>query len=497
MSEKTAILAIDQGTTSSRAIVFSLTGEIVALAQREITQIYPKPGWVEHDPEEIWDSVCAVISEALGAAREDGWNVVAAGITNQRETSIVWERSSGLAIHNAIVWQDRRTANVCAALAADGHEEMISARTGLVLDPYFSASKVSWILDEVPGARGQAEAGELAFGTVESFLLFRLSGGAVHYSDATNASRTSLFDIHRGSWDEELLALFRVPAAVLPSVCPNAGKFALIAPDLPGAGLPITGMAGDQQAAAIGQACFAPGQMKCTFGTGAFLLANTGNKAVRSQHRLLTTIAWQLEGVRSFALEGSILSAGSTIQWLRDGLGLVSDAAESEAMAKGLEDNGGVYMVPAFAGLGAPWWDAEARGAIVGLTRGCGAAHITRAGLEAVAYQCHDLMRAMAADGVAPKLFKVDGGMSGNAWLMQFLADIVAVPVARPQITETTAFGVAVLAGIGAGHYSSLADVAELWREDAKFSPAMAEGLREDLLEGWREALERVRSNTN
>ena len=493
MSDKRAILAIDQGTTSSRAIVFSLEGEPVALAQREFAQIYPQPGWVEHDPEEIWESTCAVMAEALDAARENGWQVLTAGITNQRETTIIWDRVTGMPIYNAIVWQDRRTAARCAALAAQGYEEMISARTGLLLDPYFSASKISWILDEIPGARARAEAGELAFGTVESFLLWRLSGG-VHLSDATNASRTSLYDIHSGKWDEELLALFEVPAALLPAVCPNAGKFALIAQGLPGGGLPITGMAGDQQAAAIGQACYRPGEMKITFGTGAFMLANTGDKAVQSGHRLLTTIAWEIEGVRSYAMEGSILSAGSTLQWLRDGLGIIENAGGSEDMAKSITDTGGVYMVPAFAGLGAPWWDAEARGAIVGLTRGTGPAQIARAGLEAVAYQCADLLAAMKADGIVPKRLKVDGGMTKNAWLMQFLADMVALPVLRPQMTETTALGAAMLAGIGAGIFESLMDVDARWHEDASFMPAIDAAERQAKLAGWNEALGRVKT---
>ncbi len=493
MSDKRAILAIDQGTTSSRAIVFSLEGEPVALAQREFAQIYPQPGWVEHDPEEIWESTCAVMAEALDAARENGWQVLTTGITNQRETTIIWDRVTGMPIYNAIVWQDRRTAARCAALAAQGHEEMISARTGLLLDPYFSASKIAWILDEIPGARARAEAGELAFGTVESFLLWRLSGG-VHLSDATNASRTSLYDINNGKWDEELLALFEVPAALLPTVCPNAGKFALIAQGLPGGGLPITGMAGDQQAAAIGQACYRPGEMKITFGTGAFMLANTGDTAVQSKHRLLTTIAWEIEGVRSYAMEGSILSAGSTLQWMRDGLGIIENAGDSEEMAKSIADTGGVYMVPAFAGLGAPWWDAQARGAIVGLTRGTGPAQIARAGLEAVAYQCADLLAAMKADGIVPKRLKVDGGMTKNAWLMQFLADIVALPVLRPQMTETTAFGAAMLAGIGAGIFESLMDVDARWHEEASFMPSIDAAERQAKLDGWNEALGRVKT---
>ncbi len=493
MSDKKAILAIDQGTTSSRAIVFSLAGDVITVAQREFAQIYPKPGWVEHDPEEIWDSTCAVITEALDAAREEGWQVVTSGITNQRETTIIWDRVTGLPIYNAIVWQDRRTADYCAGLAADGYEALINARTGLLLDPYFSASKIGWILDEIPGARARAEAGELAFGTVESFLLWRLSGG-VHLSDATNASRTSLYDIHRGSWDEELLALFEVPAALLPAVCPNAGKFALIAQGQPGAGLPITGMAGDQQAAAIGQACYRPGAMKVTFGTGAFMLANTGGEVVQSDHRLLSTIAWEIEGVRSYALEGSILCAGSTLQWLRDGLGVLDSAAMSEEMATSVDDTGGVYLVPAFAGLGAPWWDAEARGALTGLTRGTSAAQIVRAGLEAVAYQCDDLMDAMKADGIAPKTLKVDGGMTANTWLMQFLADILDVPVSKPKITETTAFGVAMLAGIGAGLFESLLSIDDIWREDASFTAQMDGAHRQALLKGWSTALGRVRT---
>jgi glycerol kinase len=493
LSDKHAILAIDQGTTSSRAIVFSLKGEVVALAQREFAQIYPHPGWVEHDPEEIWESTCAVMAEALDAAREGGWQVLTAGITNQRETSIIWDRQTGLPIYNAIVWQDRRTAALCADLVAGGYEPIVTARTGLLLDPYFSASKISWILDEVPGARARAEAGELAFGTVESFLLWRLSGG-VHLSDATNASRTNLYDIHQGCWDEQLLELFQVPAALLPQVCPNAGKFALIIDGLPGGGLPITGMAGDQQAAAIGQACYRPGTMKITFGTGAFMLANTGDTVVRSQHRLLSTIAWEIEGVRSYALEGSILSAGSTLQWLRDGPGMLDEALESEQLARAISDTGGVYLVPAFAGLGAPWWDADARGALIGLTRGTGKAEIARAALEAVAYQCADLMAAMKADGIAPKALKVDGGMSANGWLMQFLADVLDKPVGRPKITETTAFGVAILAGIGAGVFESLMDVDDLWEEDTGFTPHMDAQSRAVLLEGWAEALSRVRS---
>ncbi len=494
MDAGAAILAIDQGTTSSRAIVFSLDGKVVALAQREFAQIYPRPGWVEHDPEEIWQSTRAVMDEALTLARAEGWQVLCAGITNQRETTILWDRATGQPIHNAIVWQDRRTANDCARLVEAGHEAMVQARTGLVLDPYFSATKIAWILDHVPGARGRAEEGELAFGTVESFLLWRLSGGTVHLSDATNASRTALFNIHTGQWDEDLLALFNVPAALLPAVCANAGLFGHIAPGLPGAGLPVTGMAGDQQAAAIGQAAYAPGASKCTFGTGAFLLANTGQKAVRSKHRLLSTIAWQLEGVHAYALEGSILSAGSTIQWLRDGLGLIGDARESEALARSVDDTGGVYLVPAFAGLGAPWWDADARGAILGLTRGSTSAQIVRAGLESVAYSCADLLGAMAADGVDLATMKVDGGMSCNDWLMHFLAGIINMPVERPAITETTAFGAAALAGIGARLYDGLGDIARIWKREAHFAPDMDEAVRTALLDGWRSALARVRT---
>ncbi len=418
------------------------------------------------------------------------------GITNQRETSIIWDRVTGLPIYNAIVWQDRRTADVCAGLAGQGYEPLVSERTGLLLDPYFSASKIAWILDEIPGARARAEAGELAFGTVESFLLWRLSGG-VHLSDSTNASRTSLFDIRGGDWDEELLDLFQVPVALLPAVCPNAGKFALIASGLPGAGLPITAMAGDQQAAAIGQACYRPGESKITFGTGAFMLANTGNQMVRSKHRLLSTIAWELEGVRSYALEGSILSAGSTLQWLRDGPGIISEASESEVLARSIKDTGGVYLVPAFAGLGAPWWDAAARGALIGLTRGTGKAEIARAGLEAVAYQCADMIDAMKADGISPKSLKVDGGMSSNNWLMQFLSDILDLPVQRPRITETTAFGVAMLAGIGAGIFENLMDVDQHWQVEASFSPIMDARERNDKREGWANALSRVRTRAN
>ena len=483
------ILAIDQGTSSSRAIVFGAAGGVCAVAQREITPRYPRPGWVEHDPEEIWRTTVAVCREALEAAGP----VVAAGITNQRETTVVWDRESGKAIHPAIVWQDRRTAGQCAALAAEGRGALFEEKTGLRLDPYFSGTKVAWILDHVEGARAHAEQGRLAFGTIDTFLLWRLSGGTEHATDATNASRTLLFDIHAQCWDDALLDALRVPRSLLPEVRDSAGEFGTTRSELLGAALPVTGVAGDQQAAGIGQACFASGMVKCTYGTGCFALLHTGGSVVPSRHGLLGTVAYRLGGEVAYALEGSIFVAGAAMQWLRDALCVIKHAPESEGLAKSLPDNQGVYLVPAFAGLGAPHWKPEARGALFGLTRDSGVAHFARAALESVAYQTRDLMAAMAADaGEAPATLRVDGGMCANDWLMQFLADVLDLPVERPVVTETTALGAARLAGLGAGLEASPGALAQGWRLDRRFEPAMPAATREGLLAGWEDALSRV-----
>ncbi|MBF0373788.1 MAG: glycerol kinase GlpK [Alphaproteobacteria bacterium] len=489
------ILAIDQGTTSTRAILFGQDGRELGRAQRELRQIYPRPGWVEHDVEDIWGAVRDLCAEAMAAATAAGHRVAGIGITNQRETTVLWRRSDGRPIHNAIVWQDRRTAPLCKRLADQGVEPLLRARTGLLSDPYFSASKIAWLLDEVPGARQAALRGELAFGTIDSFLLWRLTGGAVHATDATNAARTLLWDIHAQRWDPDLTRLFDIPPGLLPEVRDNVAAFGVTADGLFPERVAIGGMAGDQQAAAIGQACIAPGMVKSTYGTGCFVLLNTGATPVASRHRLLTTLAWRLDGRPAYALEGSIFVAGAALQWLRDGLGLIRSADESEALAAGLADTGGVYMVPAFAGLGAPWWDPEARGALFGLTRATGKAEIVRAALEAVCYQTADLLDAMAADLGAPiGGLRVDGGMAVNGWVMQFLADVLDVPVERPKVTETTALGAALLAGMGAGLWGSLDAVAAQWLREARFDPAMAPERRHALLEGWRGAVTRVRA---
>ncbi|MEE2525779.1 glycerol kinase GlpK [Hyphobacterium sp. HN65] len=486
--DKTAILAIDQGTTSSRAIVFSRKGEVISLAQQEFPQIYPKPGWVEHDPEVIWATVIATARRALKDARAKGWKPACIGITNQRETAIVWDRATGDPIHNAIVWQDRRTAQTCQQLAADGHEEMIREKTGLVLDPYFSATKFAFILDAVDGARERAASGELAFGTVDTFLLWRLTGGE-HRTDASNASRTSLYDLKAGQWDDGLCRLFGVPMSGLPEVCDNAGPLGTSLKTTIGEELPVTGMAGDQQSAAIGQACFKPGQVKSTYGTGAFLIMNTGSDMAVSENRLLSTVGWRLDGKTTFALEGSILSAGATVQWLRDGLGLFSKASEIEALAASADPDSGVYLVPAFAGLGAPHWAADARGTITGLTRGSGRAEIAQAALDAAAHQTADLLQAMARDGVAADKLKVDGGMSANNRFLQRLADFCGVPVVRPVNAETTAWGAAFLAGLGAGLFHSLEDGRALWQADQAYSPSMKAEQRDQQRSGWQRAV--------
>lgn len=492
--ENPCILAIDQGTTSSRAIVFDRTGKSVAVAQQEFAQHYPDDGWVEHDPEEIWRTVLATAREAFAAAEKAGGEIAAIGITNQRETTILWDRATAKPIYNAIVWQDRRTAKACNALRDAGHEADIAERTGLVLDPYFSASKAAWILDHVEGARARAEAGEIAFGTVDSFLIARLTGGTSHVTDATNASRTSLYNIHENKWDETLAGYFKVPQSCLPDVLDCAAGFGMTDAEIFGRPIPISGVAGDQQAAAIGQACFNPGDIKSTYGTGCFVLAHTGDKALASENKLLTTIAYRLDGKTAYALEGSIFIAGAAIQWLRDELGIIKDASETTALAESIDSNEGVYLVPAFTGLGAPHWAPDARGAIYGLTRGAGRAHLVRAALEAVTYQTADLMTAMAKDGVAPKCLRVDGGMVANDWAMQFLADILDLPIERPRVLETTALGAAYLAGLQAGIFESTEEIAERWRLDARFQPAMAAEERSKNLGGWTDALRRTLS---
>jgi glycerol kinase len=488
------LLAIDQGTSSTRAIGFSTGGEVVAVEQQSFEQIYPGPGWVEHDAEVIWATVLSTSRQVVQRLSEAKRRVAAIGITNQRETTILWDRRSGAPIYNAIVWQDRRTADRCRQLVRDHGEDEVSRKTGLRIDPYFSATKIAWILDRVPGAREAAEAGHIAFGTVDSFLMWRLSGGRLHLTDATNASRTALYDIDKGRWDEALCAMFAVPMSVLPEVRDSAGEFGVTDQAILGQALPICGVAGDQQAALVGQACFAAGDVKSTYGTGAFLVLNTAQQLVPSKNRLLSTIAYRLNGVVTYALEGSILSAGAAIQWLRDGLGLISRASDIEALAGSVPDSGGVYLVPAFTGLGAPYWDSDARAAIIGLTRATSRAEIARATLDSVAYQTYDLLDAMAADGLRPETLKVDGGMSQNNLFLQRLADVLGMGIRRPANAESTAFGAACLAGLGCGMYRSLQDIAALSRSETRFDPTLATPEREAQIVGWRRALQRVRS---
>jgi glycerol kinase len=491
----TLVLALDQGTTSTRAIAFR-TPQLapVAVARRELAQHFPASGWVEHAPEDLFADSVAVLREALAQAGGTPADVAAIGITNQRETTLIWRRDTGEPIHNAIVWQDRRTAPICAAWRAAGHEALVTARTGLLIDPYFCASKIAWLLDHVPGARADAEAGRLAFGTVDCWLLWRLTGGRVHATDATNASRTMLYDIHRGVWDSELLGLFGVPAAMLPEVRDCAGLFGMAEAGILGAEVPVMGMAGDQQAASIGQACFRPGMAKATYGTGCFLLLNTGAVAVASRSRMLTTVAWQLEGKRSYALEGAIFVAGAAVQWLRDGLGVITDAAQSGALAARADGGQEVVMVPAFTGLGAPHWDAEARGAIFGLTRGTGPAELARAALESVAFQTRDLIEAMRADwdGGSQTVLRVDGGMVASDWTMQFLADMLDAPVDRPVVLETTALGAAYLAGYAAGVCPGPNEFAKTWALQRRFTPTMDEPTRARRYAGWQDAVRRT-----
>ncbi len=490
----TYILAIDQGTTSSRAIVFDGAMKIVATGQQEFPQHFPNSGWVEHDPSDIWNSTVAVCREAVAGI--DVAQIAAIGITNQRETTLIWNRETGEPIHNAIVWQDRRTSAICQDLKAAGHEATVTERTGLLLDPYFSGTKVKWILDHVDGARDMARAGKLIFGTVDSYLIWKMTGGARHVTDATNAARTMLYNIGKGEWDTEICGLLDIPMEMLPEVLDSAAEFGICGADLIGADVPILGVAGDQQAATVGQACFGPGMLKSTYGTGCFALLNTGADMVRSDNRLLTTIAYQLDGKPTYALEGSIFIAGAVVQWLRDGLGLIGDAKETQVMAEAADTTQPLYLVPAFTGLGAPYWDADCRGAIFGLTRGSGPNEFARAALESVAYQTRDLYEAMKADwaGGADAVLRVDGGMSGSDWTMQNLADTLGAPVDRPEVLETTALGAAWLAGMKAGVYPDQAGFAKGWMLERRFEPSMAEDTRAKAYAGWKDAIARTLS---
>ena len=486
------ILAMDQGTTSSRAIIFDPSYSVVALAQEEFQQHFPHSGWVEHSPADIWRTTLNTAKTAITKAGISPKQISAIGITNQRETTLIWDRKTGEPVYNAIVWQDRRTAEYCNGLKSQGHEPSITKKTGLLLDPYFSATKLAWILDNVDGARARAEAGELAFGTVDTWLLWNLTEGASHATDATNASRTMLYNIHRGEWDAELLTLFNIPSNLLPTVKDCAADFGHSS--LLGAIIPILGIAGDQQAATLGQACFNPGMMKSTYGTGCFALLNTGDTPVNSNNRLLTTIAYQLDGKPTYALEGSIFIAGAAVQWLRDGLGIIDSAKQSGELAATADDNQQVYMIPAFTGLGAPWWDPDARGALIGLTRGTGPAELSRAALESVCYQTLDLLNAMQSDWnqVADTVLRVDGGMVASDWTMQRLADILQSPVDRPVIAETTALGAAWLAGSRAGIWSDQTGFAERWQLDRQFSPKMSAQERAYRVAGWDQAIRRI-----
>lgn len=493
---ETHILAIDQGTTSSRAIVFRADISIAAIAQQEFPQHFPASGWVEHEPEDIWTSTVATCRQAMKKAGVTPKDIAAIGITNQRETTVVWDRATGKAVHRAIVWQDRRTADICARLKAEGHEPAISAKTGLIIDPYFSGTKVAWILDSVPGARARAMRGELMFGTVDCYLLWRLTGGKVHATDATNASRTLLFNIHTGQWDDELLDMLQVPRAMLPEVKDSSAHFGDSIPELFGAPISIRGIAGDQQAAVVGQACFSPGMIKSTYGTGCFALLNTGTTPVASNNKLLTTIAYQLNGERTYALEGSIFVAGSAVQWLRDGLGLIKQASETGPLADQSDPTQSVYLVPAFVGMGAPYWNPNVRGALFGLTRNTGPAELAHAALESVCYQTFDLWDAMRADwpgaDAAHTVLRVDGGMTASDWTMQRLADLLEAPVDRPVIQETTALGAAYLAGFSAGVYPEPSRFADNWRLERRFKPAMSAATRTRKLKGWTAAVRGV-----
>jgi glycerol kinase len=488
------ILAIDQGTTSSRAILFDAKLKPKASAQKEFRQFFPNSGWVEHDAEEIWKSVLTVCKAALKKAHTTAAKITTIGITNQRETVVIWDRKTGKPIHKAIVWQDRRTAEMCATLKGQGHEKLFTAKTGLLLDPYFSGTKIAWLLDHVAGARARAERGELAFGTIDSFLIWRLTGGKVHATDATNASRTLVYNIHDGAWDAELLRILNIPSSLLPEIKDCAADYGVTEKKLLGAAIPIGGVAGDQQAATIGQACFEPGMMKSTYGTGCFALLNTGDKAVTSHNRLLTTVAYQLNGKRTYALEGAIFIAGAAVQWLRDGLKIVRKASETGALAKAADPSQQVYLVPAFVGLGAPYWNAEARGALFGLTRGTTAKEISKATLESVCYQTRDLLEAMKKDwgSSGNTVLRVDGGMTASDWTMQNLSDILNAPVDRPKVLETTAVGAAYLAGLQAGLLPPPAEFAKSWARDKRFAPKMDAKTREAKYDGWKSAVRKL-----
>ena len=487
------VLALDQGTTSSRAILFNHAGGIVAVAQKEFRQIFPKPGWVEHDASEIWTTQSGVATQVLKKARVKASSIAAIGITNQRETVVVWDRKTGKPICNAIVWQDRRTAPTCDKLRALKLNKLVQRKTGLVIDAYFSATKVQWILQNVKGAKSRAAKGELAFGTIDSWVLWNLTGGRVHATDATNASRTMLYDIRKGDWDDELLKLFGVPRSMLPEVRDSSGVFGET--NLLGATIPVAGIAGDQNAALFGQICTQPGMVKNTYGTGCFMLMNTGTKPIMSKNKLLTTVAWRIDGKTEYALEGSIFIAGAAIQWLRDGLGIIRKSSDVEALAASVPDTGGVYLVPAFAGLGAPHWDAYARGTIVGMTRGTTSAHIARAALEGIALQVVDVLKAMQADsGIKLKQLRVDGGASVNNLLMQMQCDLLGVPVVRPKVHETTALGAACLAGLATGFWKSQSDIAKHWQVDRTFKPAMKAAERARISAGWVRALSRAKA---
>ena len=486
------ILALDQGTTSSRAIVFDHNGSVVSVAQQEFRQIFPEPGWVEHDAQEIWASQSNVAAQALNKVRLTANDVAAIGITNQRETTLVWDRTTGKPICNAIVWQDRRTAAACDRLKARGLAKTIARKTGLVVDAYFSGTKLQWILNNVPGAKAQARAGKLAFGTVDSWLVWNLTGGRVHVTDPSNASRTMLFNIHTGDWDDDLLKLFGVPRSILPEVRSSSEVYG--ESNLLGAPIPIAGMAGDQQAALFGQVCTKPGMVKNTYGTGCFMLMHTGVKPIPSRNNLLTTVAWRIGGRTEYALEGSIFIAGAVVQWLRDGLQIIQSSSEVEALASQVPDNGGVYLVPAFAGLGAPHWDQYARGLLVGLTRGSNRAHIARAALEGIAFQVADVLQAMQSDAkIRLKELRVDGGACANNLLMQFQADLLGVPVVRPRVSETTALGAAYLAGLAVGYWKDTAEISAQWQTDRRFVPAMKSAERKKRFAGWEKALARAR----
>ena len=486
------ILALDQGTTSSRAILFNHDGGIVAVAQKEFRQIFPKPGWVEHDAQEIWATQAGVASEVLQTARAKAADVAAIGITNQRETTVVWDRKTGKPVCNAIVWQDRRTASICDKLRAQKLDRVIQKKTGLVVDAYFSATKVQWMLQNVKGLKARAARGELAFGTIDTWLLWNLTGGKVHATDVSNASRTMLYDIRKGDWDDELLKIFGVPRSMLPEVKDSSGVFGETS--LLGGSIPVAGIAGDQQSALFGQVCTKPGMVKNTYGTGCFMLMNTGTKPIASKNKLLTTVAWRIGGRTEYALEGSVFIAGAAIQWLRDGLGIIKKSAEVEALAASVPDTGGVYLVPAFAGLGAPHWDAYARGTLVGMTRGTTAAHIARAALEGIALQVMDILKAMEADaGIKLKELRVDGGACVNNLLMQMQCDLLGVPVVRPKVNETTALGAACLAGLAVGFWKNVADIAKHWQMDHQFKPTMKAAARAKITQGWNRALGRAK----